>query len=87
MFSSVALIAFSFAGMANNEKTETKNLNDEKSVLKQNECGEYAGKAVEIEQEAGFMDSYEQYDAYMYYYDLCEEVGADEALLPVVVQN
>jgi hypothetical protein len=80
MFSAAALIVFSFAGMASNEIKE-----DEK--LKQDECGEYADTAVGIEQDAGFMDSYEQYDAYMFYYDLCQEVGVKGALLPVVVTN
>ena len=66
IFSAVALVAFSFAGMAN--EVEKK---EEKTVLRTN-CRDYAMNAVKAETlQYGPMDYDSFSEAYNFYYNFC----------------
>lgn len=84
-FSAVALVAFSFAGMANNEvkEVETK----EEKVVKTN-CSSYATSSVQAETLAYGPMSFDEYaEAYTFYYNTCIDANNSGATLldPVFV--
>lgn len=54
----------------------------------QNACGEYAAEASAAEAEAyGYIaNSYESFQAYQYYFDICSDYGAGSMLGPVNIE-
>lgn len=57
----------------------------EKVEFKQSPCGMYAAEATSAEAEFyGYeLNSWETFQAHDYYYNLCEDFGADTMLAPV----
>jgi len=90
VFSAVALVAFSFAGMANNEvkEVEVKETKKEETIVKTN-CSSYAMASTIAESNYyGYtMTNSEFASAYTFYYNTCVDANNSGATLlqPVFV--
>ena len=78
IFSAVALMAFSFAGMAN-EIAETE-VDD--TIVKEADCGSYARASIVAEtQQYGVMSQSEFNEAFSFYYNTCVDANNSGATL------
>ena len=86
IYSAVALVAFSFAGMANTGGEEKIELIESLNLLEHTNCRDYGNQNALIELEAyGSMSMIDFVSAIIYYENLCNENGGAVGNVVVLV--